>query len=82
MLKLSFRLSLLILTAPALAALSAGRYSIRTSSIDSGGGSSSAGIYRLQGTVGQAAAGTLAAGRYALKGGVWSDDVLFRNGFQ
>ena len=48
-------------------------YSIPWSRIAGGGGSSSGGIYSLNGTIGQAEAGpAMTGGTYALTGGFWS----------
>jgi hypothetical protein len=46
-------------------------FTVAPTSLDGGGGLSSAGAYTLGGTVGQPDAGTLSGGRYALEGGLW-----------
>jgi hypothetical protein len=60
----------LLLTASALAASEAG-YQLNWYTVDGGGGSSSAGVYTLSGTIGQAYAGVLSGGTYSLVGGFW-----------
>ena len=58
----------------AASAASAGpSYAIDWSTIDGGGGTSSAGAYTLSGTIGQHdASGALTGGNYALVGGFWA----------
>lgn len=46
-------------------------YDLTWSSIDGGGGSSTGGVYTLNGTIGQTDAGSLSGGGYTLSGGFW-----------
>jgi hypothetical protein len=46
-------------------------YTIPWYTVDGGGGTSSGGIYALQGTAGQPDAGVLTGGEYTLTGGYW-----------
>jgi hypothetical protein len=46
-------------------------YSISLSTVDSGGGTSTGGVYAVSGTVGQPDAGTLSGGNFTLSGGFW-----------
>ena len=46
-------------------------YTIPWYTVDGGGGTSSAGIFTLQGTAGQPDAGVLTGGGYTLTGGFW-----------
>jgi hypothetical protein len=48
------------------------QYRIAWSRIDSGGGSSTGGVYRLKGSAGQPDAGLATGGDYVLSGGFWS----------
>ena len=57
---------------PTLHAQSGGGYTIKKSTIDSGGGKVTGGAYVLNGTVGQHDAGPISGGGYALSGGFWS----------
>ena len=52
-------------------AQSGGGYDLSWSTLDGGGGQSSAGHYTLDGTIGQPDAGALTGGVYALTGGFW-----------
>jgi hypothetical protein len=47
------------------------QYAVEWYTIDSGGGTSEGGPYRLSGTMGQPDAGTLSGGVYTLQGGFW-----------
>ena len=40
--------------------------------MDSGGGTSSGGMFTVSGTIGQPDAGTLSGGEYTLRGGFWT----------
>jgi hypothetical protein len=46
-------------------------YSIDWFSIDSGGGTSTGGVYTVSGTIGQPDAGKLSGGNYTIEGGFW-----------
>ena len=46
-------------------------YSIDWFTLDGGGGTSTGGVYTLNGTIGQPDAGTLTGGNYTLAGGFW-----------
>jgi hypothetical protein len=46
-------------------------YSIDWYTIDSGGGTSTGGVYTVSGTIGQPDAGKLTGGNYTLEGGFW-----------
>lgn len=70
-----------------------GGYQIEQYSIDGGSGDSSAGAYRISGSIGQADAdplGPASGGSYSLSGGVWAaipppsppTDPLFASGFE
>lgn len=62
---------------PALAhAQSGGSFSLSWSTIDGGGGTSSAGKYQVMGTTGQPDAGVLSGGNFKLQGGFWSGITL------
>lgn len=81
------RRTILLLTAAALAlpASAGGVLSIPWSTIDGGGGSSSASGLVLRGTLGQWDAAVSDSPRYELEGGFWPGgevDVLFRDGFE
>jgi hypothetical protein len=47
-------------------------YSIPWYTIDGGGGTSTGGLFALQGTAGQPEAGTMTGGPYTLTGGFWT----------
>ncbi len=47
-------------------------YSIDWFSIDSGGGTSTGGVYTLSGTIGQPDAGRMTGGNFTLEGGFWA----------
>jgi hypothetical protein len=47
-------------------------YSLDWSTIDSGGGTSTGGVYTVSGTIGQQDAGVMSGGNYTLAGGFWS----------
>jgi len=47
------------------------QYSIGWSTLDSGGGTSTGGVYSVSGTIGQPAAGTMSGGNYTIDGGFW-----------
>jgi hypothetical protein len=64
-------LGALLLLLPPLAA-SAQNYTLDWYSMDGGGGSSTGGVYAVQGTLGQPDAGQLSGGQYTLSGGFWS----------
>lgn len=53
-------------------AQSGGEYSIKKSTVDSGGGTVTGGAYAVTGTVGQSDTGDLSGGAYAVTGGFWS----------
>jgi hypothetical protein len=46
-------------------------YSLDWSTIDSGGGTSTGGVYSVTGTIGQPDAGTMSGGNFTLVGGFW-----------
>src|SRR5512138_854439 len=48
------------------------QYSVDWFTIDGGGGTSTGGIYSIEGTIGQPDAGTMNGGQYSLTGGFWS----------
>jgi len=62
----------LVFTGVALAQSGNG-FDLTWSTIDGGGGTSTGGIFLLQGTIGQPDAGTLLGGSYVLQGGFWGD---------
>jgi hypothetical protein len=69
------RIQTLIAGASAIAALAAAHaqnYSIDWSTIGGGGGVSTGGVYRVEGTIGQPHAATISGGNYTLTGGFWS----------
>lgn len=71
-------LSLLALNAsfaPSALSQSGGNIVIRPSVVTGGGGSSSAGPLRLEGSIGQAPLGTSGSGPYLLEGGFWPNGV-------
>jgi hypothetical protein len=47
------------------------QYSIDSSTIDGGGGTSTGGVYSVTGTIGQPDAGAMSGGNYTLQGGFW-----------
>ena len=47
------------------------QYSINWSTTDSGGGTSTGGVFTVTGTVGQPDAGTMSGGPFTLEGGFW-----------
>ncbi|MEM9529827.1 MAG: hypothetical protein AAGA23_02790 [Pseudomonadota bacterium] len=67
-----------------------GSYAITRHTVDSGGGESSGGEYRLAGTAGQAESGQVSTGgSFALRSGFWASGeitpptgAIFRNGFE
>jgi hypothetical protein len=66
-----------ILALAALATVSAraqsgGSFDLKWSTVDGGGGTSSAGQFSVSGTIGQPDAGTLAGGQFKVEGGFWS----------
>jgi hypothetical protein len=46
-------------------------YTLDWSTVDSGGGTSTGGVYAVSGTIGQPDAGTMTGGNYTLSGGFW-----------
>ena len=62
--------ALLLVTSALLA--SAQNYALDWYSMDGGGGSSTGGVYAVQGTIGQPDTGQLSGGQYTLSGGFWS----------
>lgn len=61
------------------------QYEMQKHTINSGGGSSEAGRFKVSGSVGQTDAGTtLSAGNYTIKGGFWQQntDLIFKNNFK
>jgi hypothetical protein len=50
-------------------------YKIDASTIDSGGGKSAGGRFKVEGTIGQPDAGTSSGGRYRIDGGFWPGGV-------
>ena len=55
----------------AVTTTSAQSYSINWHTIDGGGGTSTGGVYSVNGTIGQPDAGKMAGGTYTLDGGYW-----------
>ncbi len=53
-------------------------YAIPWWTVDTGGGVSQGGSYRLEGTAGQAEPGILASGQYVLSGGFWSGAPAYK----
>ncbi len=51
-------------------------YEITWYTVDGGGGTSSGGVYTLDGTIGQPDAGTLNGGSYTLAGGYWNGGAM------
>jgi hypothetical protein len=49
-----------------------GQYSLDWSTVDSGGGTSTGGVYAVSGTIGQPDAGAMSGGNFTLVGGFWS----------
>jgi hypothetical protein len=49
------------------------QYSIDWFTVDGGGGTTSAGLYEISGTIGQPDAGSVSAGNYVIEGGFWTD---------
>jgi hypothetical protein len=49
------------------------QYSIDWFTVDSGGGTTSDGVYEITGTIGQPDAGSVTTGDYVIEGGFWSD---------
>ena len=49
------------------------QYSIDWFTVDGGGGTTSAGVYEISGTIGQPDAGSVTTGDYVIEGGFWSD---------
>lgn len=47
------------------------QYAVDWSTIDSGGGTSTGGVYSVSGTVGQPDAGRMSGGAFAIEGGFW-----------
>ena len=78
---------LVTLVASAPRAQSGGGYTMVKSTIDAGGGTLTAGPYRLHSTTGQADAHYSDGDGYALRGGFWgaptnsAGDRIFANGF-
>jgi len=62
----------LVFTGVALAQSGNG-FDLTWSTVDGGGGTSTGGVFSLQGTIGQPDAGTLVGGSYTLQGGFWND---------
>ncbi len=79
---------LFLLSAGVLAQSSDGEFTITKSTIDSGGGTSSAGEYALTGTIGQPdASKKIATGDgFTLSGGFWANatiiDLIFKDSFE
>ncbi len=82
-----------LLLAPSLdsQAQSGGGFEIRRSTIDGGGGRSTASTFALTGTAGQADASFSSGGNFEVRGGFWAgasasssggNDNLFNNGFE
>ncbi len=57
----------------ALAVHAQTNYSIKWSTVDGGGGTSTGGLYQVSGTIGQPDAGTLRGGSFTLQGGFWGE---------
>jgi len=72
-LKLTFLLIFIAFSAAALAGNQDGAYDLSWFTIDGGGGTSTAGAFQLDGTIGQPDAGApLTGGPYSLTGGFWA----------
>ncbi|WP_372797059.1 hypothetical protein [Pontiella sp.] len=65
------KIKMLAVAASAVALAAWAQYSIDWSTLDGGGGHSSAGSYTLRGTIGQPDADTMTGGSYAVHGGFW-----------
>jgi len=61
-------------------AINAQNYTIDWFTIDGGGGTSTGGVYTVQGTIGQPDAGILTGGNYSLQGGFWGLVAAVREG--
>ncbi len=73
---------LLLMTLPVLAQ-SGGGYDLSWNTVDSGGGTFSAGEdYRLGGTLGQPDAGAMAGGEFILSGGFWLGSSVESTSFE
>jgi hypothetical protein len=66
-------IALLVASPAARAALNA--FDLDWWTMDSGGGTSTGGVYSLSGTIGQPDAGGMSGGSYTLAGGFWSGKV-------
>ena len=69
-------LTVCVLMAAPVLAMSGGDYEISWSTIDGGGGTSSGGPYTLTGTIGQPDAAWSSGGQYELLGGFWPGGPL------
>ena len=65
---------------------SGGEYTLRRSTIDSGGGDGQGGTYSLKGTLGQHDTRVMNGGGFILRAGFWTpsgpSEFLFRDGFE
>ena len=69
--------AILLIAAAAVVAQTGGTFDLSHNVIAGGGGTSSAGNFRVDGTVGQAAAGTVSTGpNFSVTGGFWTADPL------
>jgi hypothetical protein len=65
-------LAALLVSGQATFAQNGGHYTVDWFTIDGGGGTSTGGVYSVNGTIGQPDAGSLSGGQYSLNGGFWS----------
>ena len=70
---------------------SGGGFTLRRSTIDSGGGQGDGGNFTLRGTIGQPESGVMTGGAFTLRSGFWTAvvdaddkpaDLMFSNGFE
>jgi len=69
--RLALLLAFILLPSAFSICANAQTYSIDWSTIDGGGGTSTGGVYTVNGTIGQPDAGAMSGGNYALQGGFW-----------
>jgi len=82
-------LSIALFANQAPAQSAGGNFSLRKSTVDSGGGTSSGGVYSISGTIAQVDANPQAAesDTFTLAGGFWGvisvlGDLIFKDGFE
>jgi hypothetical protein len=73
---------IILLTAATAAAQSGGPWTIKSSTMDGGGGVSTGGVWKVSGTIGQhdATAGTASGGTWSEQGGFWPGVVAAPGG--